>query len=374
MGLFTTYPISLLCVEDEPALQELLRRHLANAVDTFYLAGDGQEGYDLFNEHHPDVVITDLMMPNIGGLAMSRMIRVAAPKTPIILITSCNRADFLEEAIDIGVTQFLLKPVLKEKLLTSLERCHHIIELERRSNRTIKLESLEIMAGGFAHSFNNILTAILGNVQLALMHLPQDSIPHHSIKQAETSANRAAEIVKQMLDYTAKGWFQGRKIDLNVLVKQVSQSLLEMLPPEISLSLDAEASLPPIKGELSQLRQVISSLAANSMDAIGNQRGNITISTGTMVCDRSYIENCWNSDDILPGSYVFLEVSDTGCGMEKETLEKLFDPFFSTKFTGRGMGLAAVLGIIRWHKGAINITSKPRFGSEFRIILPTDVT
>ncbi|MEI6206600.1 MAG: response regulator [Desulfuromonadales bacterium] len=370
MGLFTTYPISLLCVEDEPAVQEVLRRHLSTAVDTFYLAGNGQEGYDLFNEHRTDVVITDLMMPVLGGLAMSRMIRAAAPKTPIILMTSCSRADFMEEAIDIGITQFLPKPVLKEKLLTALQRCHHIIELERRSSRAIKLESLELVAGGVAHSFNNILTAILGNVQYALQHLPQDSITYHSILQAEEAANRAAEIAKQMLDYTAKGWFKARKIDLNTLVEQVRRSLMERLPSGISLSLDVEASLPPIKGELSQLSQVIISLVENSLDAIGEINGKITISTGIMECDSSYIESCWHSNDLQPGNYVFLEVSDTGCGMEKGSLDKLFDPFFSTKFTGRGMGLAAVLGIVRWHKGAIHITSKPGAGSTFRIILP----
>jgi signal transduction histidine kinase len=366
----TKYPISLLCVEDEPAVQELLRRHLANVVDAFYLAGNGQEGYDLFNKYHPDVVITDLMMPNIGGLTMSCMIRDAAPKTPIILMTSCNRADFLEEAIDIGVTQFLPKPVLKQKLLTALQRCHHIIELERRSSRSMKLESLEIVAGGVAHSFNNILTAILGNAELALVHLTQDTITHQCIKEINEAANRAAEIAKQMLDYTAKGWFKARKIDLSALVELAYQSLVDKLPSGISLSLDVEALLPPVKGEPSQLRQVISSLVENSMDAIGENVGKITISTGIMECDSSYIASCWNSDDLPPGSYDFLEVHDTGCGMEKMALDKLFDPFFSTKFTGRGMGLAAVLGIVRWHKGAVHITSKPGAGSTFRIILP----
>lgn len=370
MGVITKYSISLLCVEDEPAVQEILKRHLANIVDTFYLANDGQEGYDLFNEHQPDVVITDLMMPNIGGLEMSRMIRVASPKTPIVLMTSCNRADFLEDAFDIGVTQFLPKPLLKEKLLTALERCHHIIELERRSSRAIKLESLEIVAGGIAHSFNNILTAILGNVQLALMHLPQDSIAYHNIEQAEGAAVQAAEIAKQMLDYTAKGCFKSQKIVLNTLLEQLHQSLIKKMPSGISLSLVLKESTPPINGELSQISQLMSRLIDNSIDAIGANGGDITISSGVMECDSSYIESCWHNDNLSPGSYSFVEVSDTGCGIEKGAMEKLFDPFFSTKFTGRGMGLAVVLGIVRWHKGAVHIISKLGAGSTFRIIFP----
>jgi signal transduction histidine kinase len=370
MGVTTTYPISLLCVEDDPALQEVLRRHLSSAVDTLYLADNGQIGYDLFNEHHPDVVITDLMMPNIGGLAMSRMIRAAAPKVPIILMTSCNRGDFLEEAIDIGVTQFLPKPVLKGNLLTALKRCNHIIEIERRSKRAMKLESLELVAGGVAHNFNNILTAILGNVQLALLHLQPESVAYKNIRKAEVAVGRAAGIAKQLLDYTAKGWFKARMIDLNALMEQMQQSLMESLPSGISLSLDLEASLPPIKGEISQIQQVIAGLVENSMEAIGENSGRITISTGIMACDSSYIGSCWKSDDLPSGNYLFLEVSDTGCGMEKDSLDKLFDPFFSTKFTGRGMGLAAVLGIVRWHRGAIHVTSKPGSGTTLRIILP----
>jgi signal transduction histidine kinase len=375
------YPISLLCIEDEPDVQEVLRRHLSSVVDICYLAGDGQEGYDMFNEHRPDVVITDLLMPLLDGLAMSRMIRAAAPKTPIILMTSCNRADFLEEAIDIGVTQFLPKPVLKEKLLTALQRCYDTIELERsiaeereRSEahllRSQKLESLGVLAGGVAHNFNNILTAIVGNAYLASIHLQEDSPVISYINNIEKSAERAAEVARQMLNYSGKGAMEIITLRLSDLLEDMRDMLNIMIPNHIKCIFELSKNRAVMKGDSSQIRQVVINLVSNAVEAIDNTVGRIRMSSGCIECNRDYLATCLFDDGAGAGKYVYLEISDTGCGMDKETVAKLFDPFFSTKFTGRGLGMAAVLGIVRWHKGAVHILSQPGEGSTCRILFP----
>lgn len=134
-------PVSILCVDDEPTNLDILVRLLSNSVEQVYLAPGGQEGYDLFLEKRPDIVLTDLMMPIVDGLMMSRMIRAVTPDIPIILLTSCSSVNFLADAVDVGITQFLPKPVLKHKLLTSVRRCHGTQRLAKLMNTASPLRS-----------------------------------------------------------------------------------------------------------------------------------------------------------------------------------------------------------------------------------------
>ena len=375
------FPVSLLCVDDEPESLDILARLLSPWVDTLYFAENGREGYELFLEKRPDIVLTDLVMPLINGLEMSRMIRKIEPKTPILLLTSCGSIDFLAEAIDVGVTQFLDRPILKEKLLTSLRRCYETIDLERRLKeeheravshllRAQKLESLEVLAGGLAHNINNILTAVMGNAHLALRGLDPDSPVVSQLKNIDDSAARAARMVQQMLEYSGKGGLLVARINVNDMLEKM-QYLLQVAIPNTIVKLFVPSEEPCfLTGDVEQLRQVVMNLVINAVEAIGDHGGAIGIATGRMTCSASCLAGCWFNDGAGEGEYFFLEVSDNGCGMDREILARLFDPFFSTKFIGRGLGLAAVLGIIRLHKGAIHILSKPGVGSTFKILLP----
>ncbi|MEI6208181.1 MAG: response regulator [Desulfuromonadales bacterium] len=375
------FPVSILCVDDDPANLDIMTRLLSGRVETMLVAADGREGHALFVENRPDIVLTDLMMPVIDGLEMSCLIRSIAPRVPIILLTACNSIDFLSKAVDIGITQFLPIPILKEKLLVAIQRCYDIIDLERRLKeereraeaqllRTRKLESLGVLAGGIAHNFNNILTAIIGNAELALMLLPPDSDAVDCLKSIENSAGRAAVIAKQMLDYSGKSCFISTEIDLNDLLEKMQEILEVTVPGTVTRLFVPASSLCPVKGDATQLRQVVMNLVINAVEAMGDHVGTLRIATGCMECSPSYLDDCWFEDGTAEGKFVFLDVSDTGCGMDKDTIAKLFDPFFSTKFTGRGLGMAAVLGIVRWHKGAIHIVSEPGAGSRFRILFP----
>jgi signal transduction histidine kinase len=174
-----------------------------------------------------------------------------------------------------------------------------------------------------------------------------------------------------MLDYTAKGWFKPQPVNLNFLAGKMKEMLSAIVSEKVTLELTLADSLCLIQGNLSQLRQILTSLVINADEAISPNEGTINISTGAMECSTDYLATCWHNDNVSEGYYGYIEISDTGCGMDKEVIAKLFDPFFSTKFTGRGMSLASLLGIVRLHKGTVHITSKPGIGSKFRILLPS---
>jgi len=244
------------------------------------------------------------------------------------------------------------------------------LKLERKLQETQKLESLGVVAGGIAHDFNNLLTAMLGHANLARMVLSPSSPLHEHLASIEKAALRAADLCKQMLAYAGKGRFNIERINLSQLVEDTTHLLQLAISKSAVLKFNLAPNLPPVDADASQMRQVIMNLVINASEAIGSRSGVISISTGMVRADRDYLDKIKFSSDLPEGEYVFLEVSDTGCGMDSETMSKIFDPFFTTKFTGRGLGLAAVLGIIRSHRGAIKVYSEPGKGSTFKILLP----
>ena len=244
------------------------------------------------------------------------------------------------------------------------------LEFARRLQETQKLESLGILAGGIAHDFNNLLTVILGNANLARLEVPDSAKARQFIGRIETTALRAAELCKQMLAYSGKGIFVVRRLDLSQLVEQTTELLQLSISKKVRLQLDLARGLPPILADATQLQQILMNLVINASDAIGTGEGLIQLRSGLIRVDQAALRTFSPATDILEGEYVFLEVSDNGSGMSPEVRDKIFDPFFSTKFTGRGLGLAAVLGIVRGHRGAITVQSEPGKGSTFRLLLP----
>ncbi len=242
--------------------------------------------------------------------------------------------------------------------------------LEAQVQHAQKLESLGILTGGIAHDFNNLLMGILGNVDLALMKIADDSSARHYVKQIETTAKRAAELTNQMLAYSGKGTFVLTVVNLNKLVEEMTHLLEVSILKKVRLIYNFASDLPPIRADVTQIRQVVMNLITNASESIGDASGVITLSTGVVDVDREYLAGAYLAEELSEGSYVYFEVVDTGCGMDDETLPQIFDPFFTTKFAGRGLGLAAVMGIVRGHGGAIKVTSNPRNGACFRILFP----
>lgn len=243
-------------------------------------------------------------------------------------------------------------------------------KLEEKVQQAQKLESLGVLAGGIAHDFNNILVGILGNAGLALKRLSPESPVRDLIEDIENAGQRAAELTNQMLAYSGKGRFILRSVDLNNLIEEMAHLLKTVVSKKAVFNLSLDSRTPPIEADPTQIRQVVMNLITNASDALEDKSGVIAISTGLVDVDRAYLRSTFLEGDVAEGTYVYVEVSDTGCGMDEETKRKVYDPFFSTKFTGRGLGLAAVLGIVRGHGGTIKIYSEPRKGTTFKVLFP----
>ena len=259
--------------------------------------------------------------------------------------------------------------------ITGLKR----LEAERRAleakvQHAQKLESLGVLAGGIAHDFNTLLVGILGNASLALMDLPDESPLREIVADIETTALRAADLTKQMLAYSGKGRFVVHAVDVNALVREMAQLLQTVISKRAALRFAFEPSLPCIDADATQLRQIVMNLITNASDAIGANDGVITLRTGLRQASHEYLRSSYVDDELPEGRYAFIEVEDSGCGMDAETIDRIFDPFFSTKFTGRGLGLAATLGIVRGHHGTIKVESTPGRGTLFTILLPCPAT
>jgi PAS domain S-box-containing protein len=237
-----------------------------------------------------------------------------------------------------------------------------------------KLESLGVLAGGIAHDFNNLLVGVLGNAGLALLELPDDSPARQPIRDIEVSAQRAADLTRQMLAYSGRGRFRVEPVDLSAVVEEMSQLLRRVISKQTQLSLRLARQVPAVVADVTQLRQVVMNLITNASDALGDTGGTVQLETGTVMADRTMLASTYLNEELPPGHYVYLDVSDTGSGMDAATAARIFEPFFTTKFTGRGLGLAAVLGIVRGHKGAISVESAPGRGTRFRVLLPASAS
>ena len=241
---------------------------------------------------------------------------------------------------------------------------------EERLRQAQKLESLGLLAGGVAHDFNNLLVGVIGNASLAQEILPPDHPAADLLEGVLKTGEQAAHLTRQMLAYSGKGKFVVEPLDLSALIPEMSGLVRPSIPKKIAFSLDLDSDLPAMEADRGQVQQVFMNLTLNASEAIGNYDGLISVRTCVQEVDERYLRLHPETAALRPGRYVCLEVSDTGCGMDDATKAKVFDPFFSTKFTGRGLGLAAVAGIVRGHKGAITVDSAPGKGSCFTVLFP----
>lgn len=243
--------------------------------------------------------------------------------------------------------------------------------LEVQLRRSQKLESMAVLAGGIAHDFNNLLTGILGNAGLLLDELAAEgSTQLDKVLEMQKAALRLSELTDQLLSYSGHGQYVTESVVVNDIVRELFHVLEVSKAPNVKLRYDLLDGLPPIEADRAQVRQVIQHLVSNATEAIGAEDGEVTLRTGTKWVDRDYLATTYFGNDAPQGKYVFFEVTDSGCGMDEETRAKLFDPFFTTKRTGRGLGLAAVMGIVRAHQGAIRIDSVRDRGTSILLLLP----
>jgi two-component system, cell cycle sensor histidine kinase and response regulator CckA len=245
------------------------------------------------------------------------------------------------------------------------------MKLVQRLQQAQKEESLGRMAGGIAHHFNNMLGAVMGNLEMALIDLPRDGEVRTSIAHAMKASHQAAKISQLMLDYLGLSTGRRELIDLAVACREALLLLKASLPKKVHLRADFSGQDIVIRANALQVKQVLTNLVVNAVEAIGEAEGEITVdirvASGAGIKASHFIPPDWKPKE---EAYACLMVSDTGCGIDLGNLDKVFDPFFSTKFTGRGLGLPVVLGLVRAHEGAVMVESEPGQGSTFQVFWP----
>jgi signal transduction histidine kinase/CheY-like chemotaxis protein len=252
--------------------------------------------------------------------------------------------------------------------LAEAERAQRL--LERRLLETQKLESLAVLAGGVAHDFNNLLTVILGNADLARAESPPESPLRPFLEAIEHAGRRAADLCRQMLAFAGKGRYVIAPLDLAVVLRDSETVLRSALPSRAALALAVPPSLPPVLGDASQFCQAVVNLVSNASEALSDGEGVVNVSAGRAFAGRDELAEAVVGADLPVGEYVYVDVQDHGGGMTEEVRRRAFEPFFSTKFTGRGLGLSAVLGIVRGHGGALLLTTAPGRGCAVRLLFP----
>jgi PAS domain S-box-containing protein len=244
------------------------------------------------------------------------------------------------------------------------------LKVERRLLEAQRLESLGLLAGGVAHDFNNLLTVIQGNAGMLREAEGEPELAQSCLRNIEDTCRRASDLVRQMLAYSGRGRVHVQFLDLNRHVQEIAQLLSVSLPKAVTLRFELAEQLPSVSADAAQLHQVVMNLVTNAAEAIGDAEGTVTLRSGLRDLEDTDVTGLRVAEALKPGSFVYLEVADTGSGMDRETQDRIFDPFFTTKFTGRGLGLAAMQGIVRGHGGGVEIHSQQGVGTVFRLYLP----
>jgi signal transduction histidine kinase len=370
-------PLRLLLVEDDEAharLAELWVEQEGNGRFAVLRVDRLADALAALDSTPPDAVLLDLSLPDSDRLETFRAVRARAPATPVVVMTGNGDETLALQAVHEGAQDYLVKGDIDGRLVVRALR--YAIErgraeaAERRLLEAQRLESLAMLAGGIAHQLNNLLVVIIGNASLATTALEaQDPVRKHLV-EIHAASQQAARLARQMLAYSGRGGLLMRTVDLNEIVRNASAAFTEHLPANVCLRLQLAPGRLAIKGDETQIAQLVLNLTTNATEAIGGRAGDVVLTTAFVSAGPADFARAYTAPDLPAGRYLELVVADTGEGMPPETLTRLFEPFFSTRLAGRGLGLSAALGIVRGHGGSIAIESAPGEGTRVRVLLP----
>jgi len=370
------HSLRVVLVEDRAEDAELVTRELARAevpcevhrVDT------AQTFHQALTDYSPDLVLADYTVPGFGGMAALEILKQQAPTIPLIVVTGSLDEETAAECIKAGATDYVLKtnlvrlgPAVRGALAFAASQARSR-SLEAQLALSQRMEAVGRLAGGVAHDFNNILTAISGYADLLLADLPESDDRRRDVEEIHQAAQRAASLTQQLLAFSRRQVLKPKVIDLNALVRNTEKMLRRLIGEDILFASVLHPRLGNVRADPGQLEQVIVNLAVNSRDAMPDG-GRLTIETRNVELDDSYAAD---HPTVKPGGYVLLAVSDTGVGMDEETKARIFEPFFTTKVRGKGtgLGLATVYGIVQQTGGHISTYSEPGKGTTMRVYLP----
>jgi len=245
-----------------------------------------------------------------------------------------------------------------------------LITMEKRLLHAQKLESLGVLSGGIAHDFNNLLTVIIGNLQLAMCDCDRISPAGRSLTKALEAANRSASLACQMLAYSGKGAFDVKDVNLSAIVADNAQMLRSAIAKTVNMEIELDDNMADVRCDAGQMQQLIMNLIINASEALEGKSGTVKLCTGVIYCDEALLAQSLLIEKPVPQDMAYIRVTDDGCGMSAETINRIFDPFFTSKFTGRGLGMSVVHGIVKGHGGAITVQSKLGKGTTIAVYFP----
>jgi len=245
-----------------------------------------------------------------------------------------------------------------------------LITMEKRLLHAQKLESLGVLSGGIAHDFNNLLTVIIGNLQLAMCDCDRISPAGRSLTKALEAANRSASLACQMLAYSGKGAFDVKDVNLSAIVADNAQMLRSAIAKTVNMEIELDDNMADVRCDAGQMQQLIMNLIINASEALEGKSGTVKLCTGVRYCDEALLAQSLLIEKPVPQDMAYIRVTDDGCGMSVETINRIFDPFFTSKFTGRGLGMSVVHGIVKGHGGAITVQSKLGKGTTIAVYFP----
>ncbi len=245
-------------------------------------------------------------------------------------------------------------------------------QLQRRIQTQQKMESLGLLAGGVAHDFKNLLSVIRGNTEIVKGRVGEDGQSGDQLESILSATERASALCRQMLAYAGDAEFTIEPLDVSEIVSRTCRLMGVSLGSKVSLHCHLDEKLPVVRGDATQIQQIVMNLLLNASEAIGDEAGHVTVTTVVRDLEKEYLEGGAVDDHLPSGTYVCLDVRDTGSGIDEKVQARIFDPFFSTKTDGRGLGLASVIGIVRSHKGTMVVSSEAGRGSTFTVVFPCE--
>ena len=378
--------VHVLLIEDDPEDVMLVGGSLREPFDpscpfTLEHTAALQAGLDHLGKGDTDVLLLDLDLPDSQGLDTVVRVRERDSEVPIVVFTMHGDDDTALRALKAGAQDYIVKSELNGSLLCrairyAIERQRARQESEQLQERllqALKLESLGVLAGGVAWGLERQLGLILERIDIALGDLGRSS-GVDSMKSTLTEIRKttldATQLTSGMRTYAWGGVATRGPLDLSALVVEASMFVEAMVPDNVILSFELPGGLPRMEGDAAEMRQALANLVINASEVIGNKLGGIFVATGSMQVDRDFLATTHSDCDLAEGEYVFLRVRNASGLMDRATMARIFDPFFTTKHAGRGLGLAATLGIVRGSGGAIKVESSPGRGTEFTLLFP----
>ncbi|MCD6533953.1 MAG: response regulator [Deltaproteobacteria bacterium] len=364
----------IMIVEDNTTVAEDCSDCLVSlGYDVISIVASGEEAVAVAEAERPDAVVMDVhLRDEMDGIDAAELI-YSRFKIPVVFLSAYSDRELLDRVKLVGSFGYMIKPFKERELAAMLEMALYRVKVDRerrqmeeRLQQAYEVESVGTLAGGIAHQFNNALCVVTGNIDLLEMNSPGDENVIGCAKEIKDSVSRMTQLTSQLLAYAGGGKYQVTTLSLSDFIRDSLPLLRPAIGPAIEIVSDLPRDILDVLADPAQLQMVLSAVLINASEALEG-KGHIRVACGNMKITN---ETSKDFPGLIAGDYVSLAITDDGKGMDEETRKRIFEPFFTSKFQGRGLGMAAVYGIVKNHDGWIAIDSEPGRGTTVKIYLP----